>query len=94
MSQKFEDLVARFQALANQTGTSKMTSYTVTLEKPMWHPWSLTLGSYDIPDWPRHLTLGPYETFENLLAGLEKAVKEAEAAVEKGLREDEEDAGF
>jgi hypothetical protein len=84
MTQKFEELVARFQALASKTGTSKMSSYNVTLEKPMWYAWQLALGGYDIGDWPRHLTLGPFETLDEMLDAFEKKVIEAEKAVSTG----------
>lgn len=81
MAQQFEALVSRFQALAGKTGTHKMSSYSVTLEKSMWQPWSLGLGCYDIADWPRHLTLGPFNTMDELLVAFEKKVLEAEAIV-------------
>jgi hypothetical protein len=95
MTQKFEELAARFQALASKTGTSKMSSYgvtleTVTLEKPMWYGWQLALGGYDIADWPRHVTLGPFDTLDELLVAFEKKVIEAERAVSARTLDDEE----
>jgi hypothetical protein len=89
MTQKFEELAARFQALASQTGTSKMSSYSVTLEKPMWYEWQLALGGYDIPDWPRHVTLGPFKTLDEVLVAFEKKVIEAEAIVSARIVEED-----
>jgi hypothetical protein len=94
MTQKFEELAARFQALASKTGTSKMSSYGVTLEKPMWYGWQLALGGYDIADWPRHVTLGPFDTLDELLVAFEKKVIEAERAVSaRTLDNEESEAG-
>jgi hypothetical protein len=81
MASKFEELVTRFQALGDKTGTNKSTSYIVTLEKPKWHSWSLTLGTYDVADWSRYTELGPYESFDMMVEEFEKVVEKAEQAV-------------
>ena len=81
MTSKFEELVTRFQALGDKTGTHKSTSYDVTLEKPKWSSWSLTLGTYDVADWPRYTELGPYPSFDELVTAFEAVVAKAEHAV-------------
>lgn len=81
MTSKFEELVTRFQALGDKTGTNKSTSYCVTVEKPKWDSWSLTLGTYDVADWSRYTELGPYDSFDEMVVEFERTVVRAEHAV-------------
>ncbi|MBC8741689.1 hypothetical protein F6X40_34575 [Paraburkholderia sp. UCT31] len=91
--ERFESLVQRFQVLADTRGCTKTNSFTVTLEKPKWYGWQLALGGYDVPEWPRHLELGRFGTFDELLDAFENKVVEAEtvlAALDGGARSADE----
>jgi hypothetical protein len=87
MADRFDELVQRFQALAQKTGTHKRASYTVTLEKTMWEGWQIGLGCYDIGDWPRHKDVGPFETYEAMLDGFEKVIGQAGEEIERSRLE-------
>jgi hypothetical protein len=76
---KFLDLVLRFQNLSVKFGTSKSSSYQVSLTIGQDKKWCLNLGCYDIEDWPRNLLLGPFLNIEEVLEAFETKVKEAEA---------------
>lgn len=77
---KLLDLINRFQALKDITGTNKSSSYSVQFH---FDPWSdrvqVELGGYDIGHWSRHEYLET--TRENLLVDFEAKVKEAEEIV-------------
>src|SRR5260370_30206929 len=74
---RLERLTQRFQSLAAKTGRNKQSSYSVSVGKCMDDGWSAELGGYDVGDWPRHVYVGAFERFGELLEGLE--AKEAEA---------------
>lgn len=80
-------LIQRFQALKSVTGTSKSSSYSVTI---LFEPWGdkvqVEFGGYDISGWSRHEHL--QTTQQNLLVDLEAKVIEAEKAAHEPDRWD------
>ena len=80
-------LIRRFQALKSVTGTSKSSSYSVTI---LFEPWDdkvqVEFGGYDICGWSRHEYL--QTTQQNLLVDLETKVIEAEKATHQHDRWD------
>lgn len=84
-------LIQRFQALKIVTGTSKSSSYSVTI---LFEPWDgkaqVEFGGYDISGWSRHEYL--QTTVDNLLIDMEAKVAEAERTVsEEGNMLSEDD---
>lgn len=80
------DLINEFQNLKGITGTSKTSSYGVSL---YFDPWSdavsIELGGYDVGNWSRHEYLNT--TRENLLVDLRNKIEDAKREVEIGLKE-------
>lgn len=74
------NLINRFQALKNITGTNKCSSYAVTIT---FEPWDdrvqVEFGGYDVGHWSRHEYL--HTTVDNMLVDIESKVKEAESIV-------------
>lgn len=71
------DTIDRFQALKNITGTSKSSSYAVTIRFDPWHEGVVVeLGGYDVGNWSRHEYLNT--TRNKLLEDLCSKVDEAE----------------
>ncbi|MBC8741688.1 hypothetical protein F6X40_34570 [Paraburkholderia sp. UCT31] len=81
---RLERLIERFQSLALKTGRSKTGSFSVSVGKTMECGWQAELGGYDIHDWPRHVYVGPFSTFVEMLDGLEAKIAEAVALVQAG----------
>lgn len=81
------EIIERFQKLKEITGTSKSSSYAVTIR---FDPWEedvrVELGGYDVGYWARHEYLDT--TRKDLLKDLSKKVDEAEKAVAEYENED------
>ena len=95
---RWQELARRFQRLGDITGREKSTSYVlnviyepVNMESPTGpnNPieFSVELGCYDVPGWPRHIYLGPYPTEAEALTATEKKILEAEEIIKKELAE-------
>ena len=77
-------LIERFQALKDITGTSKSSSYSVSLH---FDPWGegvqVEFGGYDVGDWSRHEYLKT--TVTSLLVDFQSKVEEAERIVQRDI---------
>lgn len=75
-------LIKRFQSLKDITGTSKSSSYSVSLH---FDPWGesvqVEFGGYDVGEWKRHE--GLVTDVDNLLVDFEAKVVEAERIVKE-----------
>lgn len=80
--EELSKLIERFQSLKSVTGTSKSSSYSVTI---VFEPWDdkvqVEFGGYDISGWSRHEHL--QTTVDNLLIDVEVKIAEAERIVEE-----------
>ena len=75
----FDELVQRFQKLSDVFGISKSISFGVELNiegvaSSVKGRYNLTLGTYDIGDYPKRLTLGPFPSMNELLIDFERMV--------------------
>lgn len=77
---KWTELITRFQKLSEITGNDKATSYEVKICVDLYVGWELSLGTYDIADWPRHTILSfkdeesALKRFEDIILGAEKVL--------------------
>lgn len=79
----FETLHKQFLKLAEKTGKSKISSYSLTV---YYHPdeeITVELGGYDIPYWSRHESSPAFTSEKATLEWLEAKIKQAERLVEE-----------
>ena len=70
--------IERFQSLKNITGTSKMSSYSVSISfDPNSDEVDIELGGYDVGDWSRHTHIKTTKArmIEDLTAKVDEAVR-------------------
>lgn len=81
------ELIARFQALKEITGTNKMSSYGLSLH---FDPWSdnvtLEWGCYDVGNYPRHYNTRT--TRQDLLAHMRDEIEKMEKVVKEAPNEE------
>jgi hypothetical protein len=77
----WQDLHNRFTKLREKTDASKTSSYAMDVSFDPYDGVRVHLGTYDIGDWPRHTTLGPFTTEAEAMAATEKKIKDAESIV-------------
>lgn len=83
------NVIERFQALKEKTGTNKSTSYQVLVHFDCWSDdVTVEFGGYDVGNWSRHEYMTT--TKENLIKDMNRKVDEAYLEVEKDLPENED----
>lgn len=90
---RWGEVVGRFQQLAKITGTDKASSYNVKVEFDFYGGIYLSVGTYEISDWPRHTDLGPFDDEDSAIKALEELAIRAEEIVKAGnkiLEEEDE----
>ena len=83
---KWQELAMRFQKLAEKTGREKISSYVLKVVFPPDDGIYVDMGTYDVADWPRETTLGPFDSEEKALEATKAKISEAERAVEDDSR--------
>jgi hypothetical protein len=86
---KWSILHYQFTKLSEKTGRDKSSSYGMHINFSHDGEVSVELGCYDIADWPRHLTLGPFKTEEEAYDATKKKVDEAAIVVNREYLEDQ-----
>jgi hypothetical protein len=84
-------LAQRFQNLKEITGRDKSSSYVLNVVFDPDDGILVEMGCYDVADWPRNLSLGPFDSEEKALEATRAKVAEAEIAVRKQQEEDKID---
>jgi len=78
------DLAKKFQKLSEITSADKSSSYSFNINYSLNGGIFIELGCYDIGDWPRHLSLGPFNTEQEALEATLKKIDEATLIVNQG----------
>ena len=80
-TKSWEEIIERFRELKYVTGSSKSWSYHVAIEFASNGDIIVTMGTYDVENWPSSIELGPYNSEERAKEAVEKKIEEARKVV-------------
>lgn len=78
----WSDIHNKFKKLSEITGVSKSSSYNLIVHFDLYLGISVTFGAYDIGDYPRNFTIGPFKTEQEALENSLNVIIEFEKYLE------------